>query len=150
MWRANIKNRTFDRMGEEWAPLIDPNHFLGRSALDIPYPESKKAPDASLLREGDLLTLKILVPGYQKDQLEVEINHDLLFVRGKKVGKAATVTSDYVGQEMQRDTFERIFKLSPNIAHEGIKAKLNEGVLRIKFYDVPEDQERIYRKVKIG
>lgn len=149
MWRANIKNRTFDRMGEEWAPVIDPNHFLGRSAFDIPYPENKKGPETTLVKEGDLLVLEIAVPAYTKEQLEVDINHDLLFVKGKKEGKIATVTSEYVAHEMQRDSFERVFKLAPTIAHEGVEAELKDGVLRIKFYDVPEDQERIERKVAV-
>lgn len=149
MWRANIKNRTFDRMGEEWAPVIDPNHFLGRSSFDIHYHKKEKAPEAKLLKEGDLLVLEIAVPDYKNEQLDIEINHDLLFVKGKKEGKLATVTSEYVAHEMQRDSFERVFKLAPSIAHEGVEAELKDGVLRIKFYDVPEDQERIQRKVRV-
>ncbi|PHN01701.1 Hsp20/alpha crystallin family protein [Flavilitoribacter nigricans] len=149
MWRANIKNRTFDRMGEEWAPVIDPNHFLGRSAFDIPYPADKKVPDATLLRKDDLLILEIALPDYRKENLEVEVHNDLLFIKGKKEGVMATVTSEYVAQEMQRDNFERIFKLAPSIAHEGVKAEFRDGLLRIKFYDVPAEEERTHRKVAI-
>lgn len=150
MWRANIKNRTFDRMGEKWAPVIDPNHFLGRSAFDIHYPQDKIPPEATLFREDNLLVLEMAVPDYRREHLEVEINHDLLFVKGKKEEKMATVTSELVDHEMHRDTFERVFKLAPSIAHEGVKAELKDGILRIKFYDVPEDQERIQRKVEVS
>lgn len=149
MWRANIKNRAFDHMGEEWAPLIDPNHFLGRSAFDIPYPKSKKAPPAKLLRKGDLLVLEVTVPNYKKEELEVEVNNDLLFVRGKKEGRLKTAKSEHVAQELQRDTFERLFKLAPAIAKEGVEATLKEGVLRIKFHDVPSEEESVHRKVVI-
>lgn len=149
MWRANIKNRTFDRMGEEWAPIIDPNHFLGRSAFDIPYPANPKAPKAKLLKEGELLILEIATPDYKKEELVVEVKHDLLFISGKKEGKLTTVVSDYVNQEMQLDTFERVFKLAPDIAREGVKAELSAGLLRIKFYDVPSEEERVHRQVDI-
>jgi HSP20 family protein len=136
-------------MGETWAPVIDPNHFLGRSAFDIPYPKSEKAPAASLVKEGDLLVLEVKVPDYRKEHLEVEVNNDLLFIRGNKEEKLKTVESEHVAQELQWDNFERIFKLAPAIAREGVKAELKKGVLRIKFYDVPTEEETVHRKVTI-
>lgn len=79
----------------------------------------------------------------------MEVKHDLLFISGKKEGKLTTVVSDYVNQEMQLDTFERVFKLAPDIAQEGVKAELSAGLLRIKFYDVPSEEERVHRQVDI-
>ena len=55
MWRANIKNRAFDWMGEEFARLIDRNHFLGRSAFDIPY---RKKPPVNIIRVGKLYEME--------------------------------------------------------------------------------------------
>ena len=150
MWRANIKNRSFDWMGEEWAPLIDPNHFLGRSALDIPYPKADKGPSASLLKEEDLMILEIRVPDYKKDELSVEVKNDLLFVKGDHIEKTKTSTSQHVDKELQRDSFERVFKLAATIAREGVSAKLEEdGILRIRFVDVPAEEEMTHRVVPV-
>lgn len=150
MWRANIKNRTFDRMGEEWAPLIDPNHFLGRSAFDIPHHQPEQGPAASLVREGELLVLELDVSGYKREELQLEVKNDLLFVSGSKVGKATTVNPELVSRELHRDYFERVFKLAASIAREGVKAKYEDGVLRIQFVDVPVEEETTYRRVEIG
>ena len=151
MWRPNIKNRTFDRMGEEWAPLIDPNHFLGRSALDIPYPKPDHAPAASLMHKGDLMILEIKAPDYQKEDFNIEIKNDLLFVQGNRETKTTASSAEYISKELHRDSFERLFKLAPSIAREGVKASFKDGVLQIKFRDIPkeEEQEATYRKVLI-
>jgi HSP20 family protein len=150
MWRANLKNRAFDRMGEQWAPLIDPNHFLGRSAFDIPYHGPEKAPAASIVRRNELLTLEIKVPGYKREELEVEVNHDLLFVKGNKPAEPTVLDSKLVSDELHQDSFERVFKLAPAIAREGITAQLRKDVLWIQFVDVPKQDERIQRQVEIA
>lgn len=148
MWRANIKNRSFNRMGEEFAPLIDPNHFLGRSAFDVPGPNAKKVPLAKAVRKEGLFLLKIMVPGYAKENLSVVIKNDLLFVKGSKESKSAG-DAEYVAHELKRESFERLFKLAPSIAREGVEARFENGVLQIFFVDVPKEEETTYREVTI-
>jgi hypothetical protein len=42
MFRPKLRNHAFERMGEGFAPRIDYDHFLGRSAFDVPYDEKKE------------------------------------------------------------------------------------------------------------
>lgn len=42
MFRPKIKNHAFERMGDGFAPRIDYDHFLGRSAFDVPYDEKEE------------------------------------------------------------------------------------------------------------
>ncbi len=149
MIRANIKNRAFDRMGEQWAPLIDPNHFLGRTAFDIPYPKTNKGPDATLVQKGELFFLEISAPGFRKEDLQVEIKDELLFVTGKRTFETETADSSFVQNTFEEDSFERVFKLAPAISREGISAKMENEVLHIAFRDVPAAEERSQRTVVV-
>ncbi|MCO6479497.1 MAG: Hsp20/alpha crystallin family protein [Phaeodactylibacter sp.] len=146
MWRPKIKNRAFDRMGEEYAKLIDPNHFLGRSAFDIPY---RNVPPVNIIQEGKLFEMEVMVPGFKKEELEVTVKDDILTIRGEKSMSRADKDGQYILEEFDFDTFERKFKLANAIGHEKITAKYENGILRLSFTDVPKEEERAYKKVAV-
>ena len=150
MWRANIKNRAFDRMGEYYAPLIDPYHFLGRSAFDVPRPKGKKIPPVNILQKGELFVLELAVPGFAKDELEIVVNDEVLTVRGEKAAAAKSDSdAEFILEEFDFETFERKFRLAPSIAREKISASYDHGILRLTFIDVPKEEERDYQTVKV-
>lgn len=149
MLRANIRNRAFDRMGEGFAHLIDPNHFMGRSAFDIPYRE-KVVPPANLKQTDTLFELDVAVPGYEKNELEVTMDNDLLIIKGEKRHSEQIKAAKYIFEEFNYNTFERSFKIDPNISHEKITAKYENGILKLTFTDVPTEEETLYQKVAVN
>ncbi|MCB0586866.1 MAG: Hsp20/alpha crystallin family protein [Phaeodactylibacter sp.] len=146
MWRAKIKNRSFDRMGEEYARLIDPNHFLGRSAFDIHY---KNMPPVNIIQEGKLFEMEVIVPGFTKEELAVTVKDDILTIRGEKSVAPEDKKGEYILEEFGLDSFERKFKLARAIGHEKITAKYENGILRLTFIDVPKEEEKAYKKVAV-
>lgn len=146
MWRPKIKNRAFDRMGEEYAKLIDPNHFLGRSAFDIPY---KNVPPVNIIREGKLFEMEVIVPGFKREELEVTVKDDILTIRGEKSFSKEEKDGQYILEEFDFDTFERKFKLANAIGHEKITAEYENGILRLTFTNVPKEEEKAYKKVTV-
>ncbi len=146
MIRPNIKNRAFDRMGEKYARLIDPNHFLGRSAFDIPY---RKIPPVNIIKDGKLFEMEVLVPGFKKEELEVRVADDILTIRGEKSSSPKEQKGKYIVEEFNFDTFERKFKLANSIGREKIDAAYENGVLKLTFTDVPREQERNYQRIAV-
>ena len=141
-----IKNRSFDRMGEQFATLIDPNHFLGRSSLDIPY---HKLPPVNIRQEGLLFEMEVIVPGFSKEDIEVTLQDDVLTVRGQKSQTSDEKKGAFIVEEFDLDSFERKFKLASSIAHEKIEARYEHGILKLSFTDVPKEEERAYQKVEV-
>ncbi len=150
MLRANIRNRAFDRMGEGFSHLIDPSHFMGRSAFDIPYRDKEKVPPVNLKQDGKLFELEVAVPGYQKNELEITVNDELLTIKGEKRRSEQTNADKYIFEEFNYNSFERSFRLSPNIAHERITAQYENGILRLTFTDVPKEEETTYQRVMVN
>ena len=146
MWRAKIKNRAFDRMGEEYAKLIDPDHFLGRSAFDIHY---KDMPPVNIIQEGKLFEMEVMVPGFRKEELEITVKDDILTIRGEKSTSKGEKKSKYILEEFDFDSFERKFKLAHAVGHEKITARYDNGILRLTFVDVPKEEEKAYKKVAV-
>lgn len=146
MWRAKIRNRAFDRMGEEYAKLIDPNHFLGRSAFDISY---KNMPPVNITREGKLFEMEVMTPGFSKEELEITVKDDILTIRGEKAASRKEKEVKYIVEEFDFDSFERKFKLANAIGHEKITAEYENGILRLTFIDVPKEEEKAFKKVAV-
>lgn len=150
MLRANIRNRAFDRMGEGFAPLIDPDHFLGRSAFDIPYRNRSKVPLVNVKLEGIVCELELAVPGYTKEEIEVMVKEDVLTIKGEKHNSEHVHDTEYIFEEFNYNSFERSFKLDSRIAHEQITAKYDNGILKLTFTDVPPENETDYQKVTVN
>lgn len=147
MLRPKIRNKAFDRMGENFARLIDPDHFLGRTAFDIPY--RKDQPPVNIKKDGKIFELELAVPGFKKDELEIILKDGILLIRGQKSKSEHSETSKYILEEFNFNSFERSFRLAENIAKEDIDAEYNNGILKLTFIDVPEEEERTYRKVAV-
>lgn len=148
MFRPKIRNRAFERMGENYAHLIDPDHFLGRSAFDIKYKE--EVPPVNIIRKDEkIFELELAVPGFTKDELEVLVKDGVLTVRGEKSKSEHVEKSKYILEEFDFKSFERCFRLAENVAKENIEAEYRNGILKLTFVDVPEEEERTMRKVKV-
>ena len=149
MWRPNISNRSFDRMGERYAKLIDPHHFLGRSAFDIPWKEENLIPAANFRKEDRLFKLELMIPGFKKEEIRITLIDGILTVKGEKTLKEAKKSKSYILEEFTMDAFERSFRLAPSIAKEKIFAEYANGVLTLTFVDVPPEEEKERQVVKV-
>ena len=152
MWRPDIKNRAFDRMGERYAPIIDPDHFLGRSAFDIERPGT--FPKANLKQKGkngEIFELELAVPGFAKEEIEIQMQDDILTIRGKKSKPVAIEEEvhEFLIEEFAVDSFERTFRVAASVAHEKITAKYENGILKLTFIDVPKEEEKFFQTVKV-
>ncbi len=149
MFRPKLSNHSFERMGEAYAPLIDRDHFLGRSAFDIPY-ESENKPPVNFKHDGEIFELSIMVPGFAKNELKVTVEDDILIIKGEKVRSAKeNETSRYIIEEFNLDSFERRFRLSEGVGHEKIVANYQNGILKLRFFDVPGDQEQYFKSIQV-
>lgn len=131
MFRNSIRNRSFDWMGDMYAPVIDPDHFLGRSAFDIPWDTAK--PAANLKKEDGRFALQIAVPGFSKEEIEVSLKGNTLIVKGEKSKSEEVKDENFVLSEFNMQKFERRFKLSRNLKKEVIEAECKNGILTVRF-----------------
>ena len=132
-------------MGQSFAPYIDGDHFLGRSALGMPWHYDK--PPVNLIREGEFFVLEVAVPGYVSDDLNVFVENDVLTIEGRK--ETQPPQSDaYLIEEFNTHTFCRRFRLAEGIGKEKIEAECKNGILRLTFRDVPKEDEVAVKTVE--
>jgi HSP20 family protein len=76
-----------------------------------------------------VLTLEL--PGIAQDQVDLQIRHGVLFLRGQRNPCAELSKQVYYRLERPSGSFERRFSLPEDVDSEKVQAQLNDGVLTV-------------------
>jgi HSP20 family protein len=103
-------------------------------------------PATNLYENEQAVEIEMSIPGYEKDQLKIAVNKDLLIVKGE-AGKQEENEPKHV--EFRKGNFEKKFRLSDRLDAEKVNAKFKNGILTIT---VSKKEESIpqRREVEIG
>ncbi len=142
----DIKTYREDKWRPKIAPLSDRPHFMGRSALDVRW--NTKKPAVNIKQDGVHFEMKIVMPGFAKDEIIITVDNDILTVRGEKK-RLEKADSAFVLQEFDMDVVERKFKLAKNIGREKIDAVYRNGILTLTFEDISPNPGKSRKRVKV-
>lgn len=103
-------------------------------------------PVTDISETPEQLTLKLEVPGMERDDLKISVENNTLTVRGEKAQDTSSEDETFYRAERSYGTFERTFSLPSHVDHENVKASLENGVLTIDF---PRREEARAREISI-
>ena len=133
MGQSIVEKGPFNRFQKNrFKDIIDPHHFMGRSAFDIPW--KHKHPPTNLIQDKETYRLELFVPGYKKDELHVTIEHGVVVVSGMKQDRLRDEDVQFIKEEFEVSGFERHFTLAPGHQDHHVEAFYEDGILRIIFY----------------
>jgi HSP20 family protein len=129
---------TFDSIFDDWFPA-----FKGwnRESADG---EAFRLPVTNVNETDEDFRLTMEMPGVEKKDVRVEIENDQIIVTGEKTEK--TETEGLLRREIRSEKFRRSFLLDSAIDRDKVKAKLENGVLKVTL---PKKAESVGRKVNI-
>lgn len=84
--------------------------------------------------------ISVDVPGYEKDQIKLSIDDNVLTISAERV---SSEKKDGSIVERQRGAFSRRVRLPDNIDEDQVVAKLNNGVLEVSAGKKKADQPRL-------
>lgn len=96
-------------------------------------------------RDKDYL-LKAEMPGFKKEDIEIEVQNDSVTISGEVGWKYDKKAQAYICKERACESFYRFVELPEEIEVDEVKANLAEGVLEIAL---PKKTPKPKRKVKI-
>jgi HSP20 family protein len=123
---------------EQFPPwLRDLNRFFGTEG-----PTSSFVPPADVLVTEDGVTVYMDVPGLSADKLDIELENDVLSVRGERPYPYTDGDGSRGGRRIERGfgRFERSLRVPPGLDPNAIEASLADGVLTLKL-PKPESQK---------
>jgi HSP20 family protein len=135
--------------------LFDANFYpatLG-NVLDEFYGNNKKSfvPAVNVTEDEEKFTLEILVPGFTKEDLKVDLNENLLTISADhKEESTKAETSNYVRKEFSHHSFERSFTLPENTNKEALAAKYENGILNVSIPKKVEAKVEVKKLIDIA
>jgi HSP20 family protein len=140
LWKAF--DDTFERFRSDFEDLLFPSYW--DSAMSL-LPEMR-VPAVDLEdREKDFL-LKAEMPGFKKEDIEIEVQDNSVAITGKVGWKYDKKAQAYICKERACKSFYRMVELPEEIKVDDVAANLSEGVLEIML---PKKAPKQKRKVSI-
>ena len=113
--------------------------FLGDPWLDTTSRvASRFAPQIDLSETGEELRVTAELPGLDVNDIEVEVDGDLLTLKGEKKNQHEEEKGDYYHSERSYGAFRRTIQLPAEVDTNLVKAKFTKGVLEIAMPKKPE------------
>lgn len=92
---------------------------------------------ATNIKESDkAFELSVLIPGYKKEQIHIEIDENILKISAEVEKEKEEWTREY-----SLEAFSRSFRLPKSIDVDGIKAEQKDGILRLEIPKKKEEQK---------
>lgn len=88
-------------------------------------------PAVNVLEKDDHYELEVSAPGYNKKDFKVMADNGMLTISAENSSEKKEESENYTRREFSRSSFTRSFTLPENVAGEDIKAKYQDGLLRI-------------------
>jgi HSP20 family protein len=105
----------------------------------------KNFPAVNIQENENAFTLEFVLPGYQKEDLEIKVENNLLTISSEKKSEGEVNEKNYTRKEFSFSSFTRSFTLPEIVDVENIDAKNKEGIL---YVTLPKNEELLKSKAK--
>jgi HSP20 family molecular chaperone IbpA len=140
LWRAF--DNIFETFRQDFEDLLFP------SPIQRIYPiiPETRVPLVDLEDRGKDFMLKAEMPGFKKEDIEIEVQEDSVEITGRVGWKYDKKARGYICKERACESFYRIVQLPEEIKTDDVKANLTNGVLEI---ELPKKAPKKGRKVSV-
>jgi HSP20 family protein len=105
-------------------------------------------PRVDIIKKPEKLIVKAEITGLKKEEVSVDLDGDVLVIKGEKQNKDEDKNKKHLYREIKRYSFQRSFILGNNIDKTGIKADFVDGILKVELPRVTVEKKQA-EKVKI-
>lgn len=97
-------------------------------------------PSVDIYEKEDRLCIEAELPGFDKENIKVDVNGRLLTIGGERVNNEEVKDENKYRRERHYGSFERSFKLPFEVNEEQISATYKDGILTL-LVEKPEEQK---------
>lgn len=133
-WHPSNDLKTFDDVFERL--LGSPRPSTNASVLPI-----------DLFEQDGKLVVKAAVPGVSPEELDVQIEKNVLTIRGEHKSEAATEDTKIYRREVAYGAFSRSIRLPENLQVDNVDATFSNGIVTIS---IPKAEEPKPATIKVN
>jgi len=127
---------------DPFAPLSEMSRLQ-----DLARQSQSFRPAVDIVEHPDAFEVRAEVPGMKAEDIHLDVEKNVLTLRGERHLEEVTEKSDYKRVERSYGTFTRSFTLPETVDDEHIEAKLNEGVLTVRL---PKREAPSARRIQVS
>ena len=128
------------RTNNNWLPsLIDEmfnNDYMGGTS----QVNKRFIPAVNVSELEDKFQLEMSIPGFNKEDVEIEVDKDLLTISSEIENKEEETTEQFTRREFSKHSFKRAFNIPETVNQENIDATYENGILTISL---PKKEEAL-------
>ncbi len=106
-------------------------------------------PPVDIYEDEHKIVLKLEVPGMQESDLDIQMENNVLTVRGERKFEKEEKEENFHRIERRYGSFYRSFTVPNTVNPEGVKASYDAGVLKLELEKRPEAKPKQI-KVELG
>ncbi len=106
-----------------------------------------RVPSANVIEKDDLFQIDLAAPGMKKTDFHVDIDNGQLTISSEQKDETEEKGEHYTRLEFSYNIFSRSFLLPESVNAEKIKAKYEDGILRL---ELPKKKEVKLKKKEIA
>lgn len=112
----------------------------------------RKNPAVNISENENTFSLELLVPGFEKDQINIEFDKGLITLSAKLENKDnETSTTKFHRKEFIKQSFKRSFQFKEGqIDEENIQASFHNGILHLELPKKSQEEINTKRRIEIA
>ena len=119
-------DRAFERLRRDFETMLLPSE-----GFPMMHELETRMPTVDLEDKGDKFIMTAEVPGFKKDNVEINICGNTVEINGYIEQKSDEKTKEYVRRERSSESFYRKMTLPEEVKFEEVSADLKDGILEI-------------------
>ncbi|MBN1383671.1 MAG: Hsp20/alpha crystallin family protein [Elusimicrobia bacterium] len=119
------------------------DNFIGRHWADKKLGEAILSPKIELQDKKDAITIRAEIPGVDKKDIKLTLDHGNLIVSGETKKEEETNKKDYYYSERTYGSFYRSIPLPVDVDEKTVKANYKDGILNITLPKTKEAKEKL-------
>lgn len=103
-------------------------------------------PAIDIRETDDAYIVEADVPGMKKEDVHIEVNDDVLTIKGERKSEHEEKRKDYHRIERQSGSFRRTITIPGGFKYDAVDAKFEDGVLRVTL---PKHEDAKPRRIEV-
>ncbi len=120
------------------------NKLVRNRPSSVSRPDTQATVRTNIIEYPAKYELRLAVPGFRKDQIEIQVSDGKLWVNGSIEGEKQS--NHFSKQEFSVENFSKSFELHDQIDQESIEASYQNGILLVTLSKI-EGKKKLETKV---
>jgi len=126
-----------------WPSIYEPLRNVGRTIADFSAPKA----DASATENAYVINVEL--PGVKPANVDVSVHDHMLTLKGEKKSEHEEKGKTYFFSERKYGSFQRSFRLPPDVSEDDISVDFKDGVLTLRVPERGPAEEKQRKKIEV-